>query len=79
MISPSLKYKVTVHLYRKVLKKNPLLRGSPELIEFIIHRLETKLTQPEQKLMKIGEKGNCMYFIARGEVEVYTLDQSLNE
>lgn len=74
MISPSLKLDVTVHLYRDVLSSNAVLGNQPELVEFIIHKLETNLRKPEFILIRRGDVADKLYFVARGEVSIHTLD-----
>lgn len=67
MISPSARQKVLKHMFTNALMRNPIFRGSTEMIEFVSTRLETKILLPEFTVITQGEQGDSLYIIAKGE------------
>ena len=47
MISPSLERLVTKEIFSKIVKINKLLTGETEVLDFMLKRLEMKLSRPE--------------------------------
>lgn len=52
VISPSLKFKVYLSLYRNLLKDNLYLRQTPKLIEEFIFKINLMYTEPEQVIIE---------------------------
>lgn len=85
-ISPSLRFKVSVHIFSDVLKNNKVFaylieKYDDSVIQFIVRKLEVMLTIPEDEVVKQGkqlsekEKELSMYFISKGEFGVYVQAQ----
>lgn len=74
MISPSLRQRVLKHIFNDVLHMNPVFCKNKYLIDFVIQNLNTNIFLPEYSVVTQGEKGNCMYFISKGECEVTVTD-----
>lgn len=67
MLSPSLKLKVTKHIFYDALMKNSVFYEEHEAVEIFIQSMNLLLFYPEQLIIKQGEEGTKIYFIARGE------------
>lgn len=69
LLSPSLKLEVTIHIFAQQMK-NKLLAGQSKVdqtIRFLVMKLVTVLSVPEDVLIRQDEESNDMYFIAKGE------------
>jgi CRP-like cAMP-binding protein len=76
MLSPSLTKQISNHINLDALNRNPLLSGNQEVITFILSDLTTKLYFPEDEIIRQTDKGQDMYFIAKGEWDVYITDEN---
>lgn len=85
-ISPSLRFEVSVHIFAEVLQKNQVFsflikKYDESVIQYIVRKLEILLTIPEDevviqgKMLTGAEKEICMYFIAKGEFNVFVQAQ----
>ena len=54
MISPSLQEKVKKHIFLNAISSNPILKGSQELIDFLLNEVTTLLYFPEDKILFQG-------------------------
>mmetsp|Transcript_4461 Transcript_4461/g.8634 ORF Transcript_4461/g.8634 Transcript_4461/m.8634 type:complete len:648 (+) Transcript_4461:217-2160(+) len=79
MLSPSLKQEVSMSLFRDILVSNATLADSSGIIEQLLVKLSPVLCKPETAIFRRGDYGDCMYFIARGEVKIITPTESLDE
>lgn len=79
MLSPSLQKKVCTSIFYNAILHNEMFKDHHELIQSMIHNLKTKLYTPEDIIIKQGEKGGSVYFLARGECNVYVNDENKNE
>jgi len=79
MISPSLKFSVLTHLYKEVLESKCVLIISQEALEFIINKLSPVLSIPEETIVKQGDSGKVMYFVAHGDLSVLLWDSEAQE
>lgn len=75
MLSPSLKLKVTEHIFEEALYCNPIFTGQDQAIELFIKSMSLLLFYPEQEIFKQGDIGDKLYFIARGECDVFINDE----
>jgi CRP-like cAMP-binding protein len=77
LISPSLYKQVLVHLYQTIIKENVVFGKNTYITEFILPRLKPLFCKPEEGIILQGEKSEVMslYFIARGDCEVYIRDE----
>ena len=68
-----LSIQVTVEIGREMLKKVPIFANACENLQFV-HELTTKLVplviEPNQRVMKKGERGTNMYFITFGSFNI---------
>lgn len=87
-ISPSLRFKVSVHIFSDVLKNNKVFsiliqNNEDTVIQYLVRKLEIMLTIPEDEIVTQNktltgkEKEVCMYFIAKGEFQVFCQIQVL--
>ena len=74
MISPSLRNRVTKHIFINAISNNPILSGSQEVIDFLINDVGTLLFLPEDKIFSQGEHGDSIYLIAQGDCSVWVFD-----
>jgi len=58
--------------------KNSIFTGSQDIIEFLINDLVTLLYLPEDKIVTQGQNATNLYFIAKGECQVWVKDQDKN-
>lgn len=66
------------HINKPVLEKVPFLKGAKhELIEDLMHALEPRVFVPDEKIFRIGDEGEAMYFIYKGKVEILGPHNSL--
>ena len=67
-ISPSLRLDVIRYIFANSIKGNKVFRLQNEgLIDFMIHKLITLLYLPEDCIIKQGDIGLHLFFIAKGE------------
>ena len=64
MISPSLRNKVTRHIFINAIKNNPILSEDLEIADFLIDDVSTLLFLPDDRIFSQGEEGDSLYFIA---------------
>ncbi|CAI2376015.1 unnamed protein product [Moneuplotes crassus] len=74
MLTPSLKLKVTQHIFIEAISSNPVFHGEEEAIEIMIKSMNLLLFYPEQEIVKQGEPGYKFYFIAQGQCDVFIND-----
>lgn len=73
----SLKIEVEIFLRQPLISKVPIFQNaSPEFKLDIVHYLQIKVYMPGDKIVTKGEKGNSMYFVSKGNVEI--LDDASN-
>jgi CRP-like cAMP-binding protein len=81
LLSPSLKLEVTIHIFAQLMK-NKLLAGQSKVdqtIRFLVMKLVTVLSVPEDVFFRQDEESNDMYFIAKGECMVSIRDNNKKE
>ena len=76
MLSPSLKKQISKHINLDALIHNPVFSGNDEVIKIILNDLVTKLYLPEDEIIRQDESGDSMYFIAKGECDVFIRDEN---
>ena len=79
VLSPSLKRKVTHHIFYDVLSENPLFMKYNDIFDIILPDLKVKLYLPEDKIIAQNSDADAMYFIAKGECDVYVTDIDKSE
>lgn len=73
-LCPSLKQKVTTYVFQESIMKNNVFKNQHEVIEYLLQDLETKIFIPEDQIIRINQVGDSMFFMARGECEVFVKD-----
>ncbi|NCN41129.1 cyclic nucleotide-binding domain-containing protein [bacterium] len=64
---------VSMVLHKDIVEKVPFLKdASRELLETIVLNLEARVVMPEEYIFRVGDPGDGMYFIRKGEVEILT-------
>lgn len=76
MLSPSLKQKVTSYIFYDTILENPVFENKEEALNTFIGNLQIKLFMPEDSIIKQGEQADWMYFLARGDCNVYVTDSN---
>lgn len=67
-----------LHLNKPILEKVPFFRGAErELIVELMSCLTPRIYVPGEKIFKIDDVGDALYFIQHGEVEILSRDGSL--
>ncbi|HMP89775.1 MAG TPA: cyclic nucleotide-binding domain-containing protein [Kiritimatiellia bacterium] len=67
----SLRMEVEMHLRRDIVTKVPFFRDADQhLLRAIVARLQPCIAQPGEFIIRKGDMGDSMFFIANGEVEV---------
>lgn len=72
----SLKLEVELFLRQPLISKVPVFqKANPDFKRDIVHFLQIHVYMPGDRIVTKGEKGNSMYFVSKGNVEI--LDESL--
>lgn len=79
LISPSLRLEVTKHIFSQIVVTNSLFGGNEELIDYLIKYLITSLFLPEDIIINQGDFANDLFFLARGEVNIFIYDEDNEE
>ena len=71
----SLRMKISLYLNADVFDKIPIFEGASEamIADFVI-KLKPVIFTPNDYIIKKGERGDCLYFISKGQVEVINDD-----
>lgn len=67
LISPSLREEVLRCIFAQTLHYNKLFKGKDDLIHYVTSKLVTRIHLPEDTIIRQGEEGDALYFIAKGE------------
>ena len=70
---------VLSHIFQQSISSNYVFRGNEDLVECMIPILEMKVFLPEDMIVRQGEEGQEMYFIATGDCMVLVKDTHRNE
>jgi len=54
--------------------KNPIFSDNPDLIDFLINDISTRLCMPEDMVVQQGTAGDSLFLIAQGDCEVWVKD-----
>ena len=60
------------------ISKNDIFSNNQDLIDFLINDISTKLSIPEDTLIQQGSAGENLFFIAKGDCEVWVKDHMKN-
>ncbi|MES2965631.1 MAG: cyclic nucleotide-binding domain-containing protein [Bdellovibrionota bacterium] len=64
-----------MHINRPIIEKVPFLRGADQdLLSELMNELEPRIFVPGEKVFKVDEHGDSLYFIQSGSVEIVTRD-----
>ena len=74
-IAPSLRFKVTKHIFSGAISKNPIFDQNKDLCKFLIRNMKLELMMPEDEIIRKGEDGDALYFIAKGDCSVFVTTQ----
>lgn len=71
----SLRREVEIHLRRDIVAKVPFFKGASNIMLFaIVEHLKPRIALPNELIIRRGEIGHSMFFIASGSVEVLAAD-----
>ena len=77
MISPSLRQRVTHHIFNNSIGNNEVFKGQDHALEsLILPHLKIKLFMPEEEIIRQSEQAKSMFFISKGECDVLVLDST---
>ena len=62
------------YIFQAAIAKNQVFRNNEDLIEFLIPKLEMQVFLPEDMVVRQGEEGHEMFFIASGDCQVSVKD-----
>jgi len=79
MISPSLKNEVTRFIFGEVILKNEIFTRNDQLVDIVVYKISHEMFEPESSIITQGEQGDKLYFIAKGECEVFVKDEKKRE
>lgn len=66
------------HINKPVLEQVPFLKGaSHDLVEDLMNELEVRVCVPGEKVFRVGDDGDAMYFIYKGAVDILANDGHL--
>ncbi|CAH2040175.1 unnamed protein product, partial [Iphiclides podalirius] len=73
-LSDQLRHEITLHTCHKLVDRLPLLKGLPAgVVGAVLGCLRPEVYLPNDLVMRAGDTGHCMYFVANGTVAVYSL------
>lgn len=62
-----------MHINRNIAEKVPFLRGAdPELLEELMSELKPRVYVPDEKIFRVDDPGDGLYFIQSGSVDILT-------
>lgn len=65
------------HINKAIIEKVPFLQGaSQELLEDLMNQLEPRIYVPGERIFKIDEPGDALYFIHSGSVDILSRDNN---
>ena len=71
----SLRREVEMHLRRDIVAKVPFFQGASNIMLYaIVEHLKPRIALPDEMIIRRGEIGKSMYFIASGRVDVLAAD-----
>jgi hypothetical protein len=82
-VSPSLRLRVSEHIFDEVLKMNEIFKkieskvDEGSIVKYVVNKLDIKLTSPEEVLIAQDssiEQNDEMYFVAKGQCLVKIKD-----
>lgn len=74
-LPPSLKMEVSLHLKREIIEKVPLFNDAgDDFIKEIALEIKPVVYLPGDFVVQAGERGDDMFFVSRGELEVLSKD-----
>ena len=76
MLSPSLKQKVITYIFYDTILKNIVFKEKHDSVKTLLPDLTIKLFLPEDKIIRQAEDPGSMYFIAKGECDVFVTDNN---
>jgi CRP-like cAMP-binding protein len=80
MISPTLRQRVTHEIFYSTISKNKVFKNQDEALKTcILPNLKIKLFMPEENIVRQSEEGKSIFFISRGECDVFVIDNLRNE
>lgn len=60
-----------LHINRSIIDKVPFFKGAdPEMLSDLMNELEPRVCVPSERIFKVGDKGDALYFIHSGDVEI---------
>jgi len=74
-LTPSIRNKVTLHIFKSSFFKNEIFESNHEVVERLIIDLMPHIVQPGEKILNQGDIGRNFYFIANGECRVMVEDE----
>jgi CRP-like cAMP-binding protein len=74
MISPSIRNKVTKHIFLDAISSNPIFSSSEELTNFLVSDVKIYLFMPEDYIITQGQKGENLFMLAKGNCTVWVRD-----
>lgn len=74
-ISPGLQRQVSVCIFEPVVKCNEILRKEPKVADFIVQKLQSLFTKPEEDIITQGSEADALFYIASGELKVFVTNK----
>lgn len=77
-LPPKIQSELYMHVNRPMIEKVPFLRGAdPELLGDLMSELVPRIFVPGEKIFRVDDPGDELYFIQSGDVEILQGDGSL--
>lgn len=72
LLSPSLRSAILYHIYRDIIKSINIFKTCHNVEKhFIVNHMKTVIFLPGDVIIRQGDKGNKIYFISRGRVDIF--------
>lgn len=79
MLSPSLKEIIVNHISQQAVSKNKVFGGNKEILNLVLPELQILLFTPEDAIVRQGENPENIFFICKGEWDVFVGDSPTKE
>ena len=79
MIPPSLNEHVLKHISQQAISKNDVLKSNLNILDYVLTEIVPVQFTPEDSIIRQGEQAENIYFLCKGEWDVFVIDQSLKE
>lgn len=71
-----MKHQVIEFIFQNVLNEHDIFKNEKELVNLLFSKMELSMFDPEEVVIRQGEIAHHLFFISKGECEVYVADEN---